>query len=129
VVSIRQRDPKANESLPVHGNPQLPNLPLVVLINKGSASASEIVAGAIQDLKRGVLIGEQSFGKGSVQEVEKFEDGSSLRYTIAKWYTPLGRSISEVGITPDIVVVNNDKDVADGKDPQLDAAIDYLKKH
>jgi len=128
VLSIRQRDLKANESLAVSGDPKLPNLPLVVLINEGSASASEIVAGAIQDLKRGVLIGEKSFGKGSVQEVGKFSDGSSLRYTIAKWYTPLGRSITEVGIIPDIAVVNDEKDVAEGKDAQLDAAIEYLKK-
>lgn len=128
VVEVKERDITKNENLTVTGNPQIPDVPLVVLINKGSASASEIVAGAIQDLKRGIIMGEKSFGKGSVQEVEKLADGSSLRYTIAKWYTPLGRSINEVGIDPDITVELTEKDADAGKDPQLDAAINYLKK-
>lgn len=126
-VTIKKRDSKANETLYVSGTAPLGNVPLVVLVNKGSASASEIVAGAIQDHKRGLIIGEQTFGKGSVQEVDKMPDGSSLRITIAKWYTPKGINISEVGITPDQVVPFTEEDMKNKKDPQMDAAMKYLK--
>ncbi len=126
-VTIKRRDSKDNETMYVSGNAPLANVPLVVLVNKGSASASEIVAGAIQDHKRGIVMGEQTFGKGSVQEVDKLPDGSSLRITIAKWYTPSGKNISEVGITPDIVVELTDKDIEAKNDVQLNAAIKYLQ--
>ncbi len=126
-VVIKKRDDKENETMYVSGDAALMNVPLVVLVNKGSASASEIVAGAIQDHKRGVVMGEQTFGKGSVQEVDKMPDGSSLRITIAKWYTPNGRSINEVGITPDRIIPFTDADAEARKDPQLDEAIKYLK--
>ena len=89
------------------------SVPLVVLINEGSASASEIVAGAIQDQKRGLLVGTKSFGKGSVQTIIPLEDGSALRLTTAHYYTPSGRSIQDKGIVPDIVVEG--KGVAEGK--------------
>ena len=79
---------------------------LVVLINRGSASASEIVAGAIQDHNRGVIIGQQSFGKGSVQTISPFKDGSALKLTTSRYYTPLGRSIQAKGIVPDIILKN-----------------------
>jgi len=125
-VTIKKRNAADNQTLFVTGNAPLANVPLVVLVNKGSASASEIVAGAIQDHKRGIIMGEQSFGKGSVQEVDKLQDGSSLRITIAKWYTPSGKNISEVGITPDMVVPLTEADSEAKKDPQLDAAMKYL---
>lgn len=100
------------------------DIPLVVLINGGSASASEIVAGAIQDRERGVLIGEKSFGKGSVQQINRLSDGSQLRVTIARWFTPNDRAIHGEGLEPDITVEAGD----DPKiDTQLDRAVDYLE--
>jgi carboxyl-terminal processing protease len=128
VVTIKRRADTDNETLRTSGLARLGDVPMVVLINQGSASASEIVAGAIQDHKRGILMGEQSFGKGSVQEVDKLPDGSSLRVTIAKWYTPLDKNIDQVGIKPDIEVKISDEDSAKDIDTQLDAAIKYLKE-
>jgi carboxyl-terminal processing protease len=126
VVTIKKRNPEEDEVIYVNGQARMANQPLAVLINKGSASASEIVAGAVKDDKRGAIIGENSFGKGTVQEVENLIGGSSLRITVAKWFTPNGINISEVGITPDIVVERNIDDLENGEDPQLQAAIDYI---
>ena len=99
------------------------DVPLVVLVNGGSASASEIVAGAIQDRGRGKLIGEKSFGKGSVQQINRLSDGSQLRVTIARWFTPNDRAIHGEGLEPDITVEAGD----DPKiDTQLDRAVEYL---
>jgi carboxyl-terminal processing protease len=102
-------------------------IPLVVLINEGTASASEITAGAIQDYGRGTLIGVTSYGKGSVQNwiALKTERGG-VRITIARWLTPNGNQINEVGLTPDIEVPYTQEDVDADRDPQLDAAIDFL---
>jgi carboxyl-terminal processing protease len=101
-------------------------IPLVVLINAGSASASEIVAGAIQDNGRGVLIGETTFGKGSVQQVHTLSDGSELRVTIARWYTPANRSIDGEGIVPDIEELPSPTTLGGPDDNQLQRAIRYL---
>ncbi len=100
---------------------------LVVLVDGGSASASEILAGALQEHKVATIIGEQTFGKGSVQELVSLDDGASLKVTVARWLTPNGVSISEGGLTPDIVVERTMDDRTNNKDPQLDAAIEFLK--
>ena len=99
------------------------DVPLVVLVNGGSASAAEIVAGAIQDRGRGVLIGETTFGKGSVQQINHLSDSSQLRVTIARWFTPNNRGIHGQGIEPDITVERGDDPKAD---PQLDRAVEYI---
>jgi carboxyl-terminal processing protease len=104
-------------------------IPLVVLIDGGSASASEIVAGAIQDRGRGLLVGETSFGKGSVQEwIPLSADAGAIRVTVAYWLTPDGRQIEEVGLTPDVIVELTEEDVQAGIDPQLDRAIEVLMR-
>ncbi len=101
---------------------------MVVLVDGGSASASEIVAGALQEHGAATLIGSQTFGKGSVQELIALPDGSSLKVTVARWLTPNGVSISESGLTPDIEVERTPEDRVADKDPQLEAALEYLKK-
>ena len=103
------------------------DIPLAVLVNGGSASASEIVAGAIQDAGRGILIGEQTLGKGSVQLSHHLSDGSELRVTIARWFTPNGRAIHGEGLTPDIQVDMTEEDIEADRDPQLQRAIEYLQ--
>jgi len=100
---------------------------VVILINQGSASASEILAGALRDNRGILLIGEKSFGKGSVQEVEKLEEGSSLKITVAKWLTPKGQLITDVGLEPDIKVEMTEEDYEQDRDPQLDKAIEIIK--
>jgi carboxyl-terminal processing protease len=100
---------------------------MVVLINEGSASASEIVAGAIQDYKRGYLVGKQSYGKGSVQNyINLDDDQGAVRITVARWLTPLGRQIHGVGLQPEFPVEITEEDLAAGLDPQLDQAIAVL---
>ncbi len=102
-------------------------IPMVVLINEGTASASEIVSGAIQDYGRGQLIGVKSYGKGSVQMVTTLDNGEGgIRVTIAHWLTPKERQINEIGLQPDIEVKISDEDIQAGKDPQLDKAIEVL---
>jgi carboxyl-terminal processing protease len=102
------------------------SIPLVVLVNGNSASASEIVSGAIQDDGRGKLVGELTYGKGSVQEYFPLSDGALARITVAKWLTPKGRTIDKIGLTPDQVVSITQADITAGLDPQLDAAIQLL---
>lgn len=105
-----------------------PNDKLVVLVNGGSASASEIVAGALKDHKRATLIGEKTFGKGSVQEIKNLANGAEIKITVAHWYTPSGINISKVGITPDISVPLSDTDFNANLDPQLQKALEFLNK-
>jgi carboxyl-terminal processing protease len=102
-------------------------IPLIVLINEGSASASEIMAGAIQDYGRALLVGKQSYGKGSVQNwIPLRDDQGAVRVTIARWLTPLERQINEVGLAPDVEVEFTEEDFNAGIDPQLDKAIELL---
>ena len=108
------------------GNPVLNGIKTVVLINEGSASASEIVAGALSDHGAATLVGTKSFGKGSVQEVNELDFGGILKVTVARWYTPDGINIDKDGIQPDKKVKLTQKDIDQKKDPQLDAATNYL---
>jgi carboxyl-terminal processing protease len=108
------------------GNSGLASYPLVILINQGSASASEILAGALRDNRGIKLIGETSFGKGSVQELKDLKGGSSLKVTIARWLTPKRKTISGQGLVPDIKIEMTDKDYEEGKDPQLEKALEIL---
>lgn len=109
------------------GNGQATDIPLVVLINEGSASASEILAGALQDYERATLVGVKSFGKGSVQNwVPLSNDQGAARVTIARWLTPDERQIDHIGLTPDIVVEMTPEDFEAERDPQLDAALETM---
>ena len=119
---------KEQDQYLARGNAKLLSYPVVVLINKGSASGSEILAGALKDNREIKLIGETSFGKGSVQELAELSEGSSLKVTVAKWLTPKGVSITDKGLEPDIMVEMTDEDYNEGRDPQLDKAVEIIKE-
>src|SRR5215469_2375539 len=151
VVTTEGRNAAQNSSRSANGHgDELKGMPMVVLVNLGSASASEIVAGCLQDLKRAIVLGEKTFGKGSVQSILPLQDGSALRLTTANYYTPSHKVIHEQGITPDIFVPMTDEQERDiilrrtpggiesleekdrdrvthARDPQLDRAMDVLK--
>jgi carboxyl-terminal processing protease len=108
------------------GSAQLKGIPTIVLINGGSASASEIVAGALRDNGAAVLLGEQTFGKGSVQKIEQLSDGGALKVTIARWYTPKGSNIDKEGIAPDIEVKLSSDQATSGRDIQKERAVEEI---
>jgi carboxyl-terminal processing protease len=127
VVLIEQYGDGTRDTYSALGNGKATDLPIVVLINEGSASASEIVAGTLQDYGRATLVGVQSYGKGSVQTWAPLSNNQgAARVTIAKWLTPNERAIDGVGLTPDIIVEMTDDDYANARDPQLDKAVEIL---
>ena len=128
VVVSERVDGKVSDELKSGGNPVLTGVPTVVLVDGGSASASEIVAGALQDHKAATLTGERTYGKGTVQRVIDMAGGAQLKVTIARWYTPNGKNITKDGITPDSVVKLSPEDANGGRDPQLESAIKHLKQ-
>jgi carboxyl-terminal processing protease len=150
VVTTEGRNPAQTSSRFANGHDELPGMPMVVLVNLNSASASEIVAGCLQDRKRAVILGEKTFGKGSVQSILPLLDGSALRLTTAKYYTPSHKVIHEQGISPDIEVPMSEEEnralqiqwlpggiesleekdrqhLSEVRDPQFDRALDLLK--
>lgn len=121
-------DEREKEEYLSQGNALLLSYPIVILINQGSASGAEILAGALRDNRDITLIGEKSFGKGSVQELETLREGSSLKITVARWLTPKGELITDKGLEPDIKIEMTDEDYEQEKDPQLDKAIEIIKE-
>jgi carboxyl-terminal processing protease len=122
IVSVRGRTSNQSKEYYATKGDSARDISLVVLVNKGSASASEVVAEALQDSKRATIIGSKTFGKGSVQTIIQLDDGSGLKLTTAKFYAPSGRSISDVGVTPDIIVEDNEY-----ADLQIKRAVEILK--
>tara|TARA_B100001057_G_scaffold232991_1_gene233185 strand:+ start:3780 stop:4916 length:1137 start_codon:yes stop_codon:yes gene_type:complete len=125
IVSTKGRKISETRKFFARKGDEVKGKPVIVLINNGSASASEIFAGALKDHKRAIIIGENSYGKGSVQSIIPLRNGGGMRLTISKYYLPSGKSISEVGVTPDIMVeeVGEDFKISSDKDNQLNYAI------
>ena len=109
------------------GNNSFNDLPTIVLVDQGTASSSEIEAAALRDNKAATLVGEKTFGKGSVQNLTDLADGSKVKITIAHWYTPAGKNINKEGIMPDETVKITDEDIKAGRDPQKDKAYQILQ--
>ncbi|MEK7630195.1 MAG: S41 family peptidase [Patescibacteria group bacterium] len=127
-VVVRERYHASNEDkFYANGNEAMRNLPMVIIMNGGSASASEILAGALRDNRNIKIIGEKSFGKGTVQEIQNLKDGSSLKVSVAEWLTPNGTEINKKGLTPDIEVKALDENSTSTKDIQLEKALEILR--
>ncbi|HEU0051398.1 MAG TPA: S41 family peptidase [Patescibacteria group bacterium] len=126
VVVKERRQGKIVETLHGNGRKRLQGMPTIVLVNEGSASAAEIVAGALQDTGAAKLLGTKTFGKGSVQDYESLSDGAAIKITIAEWLTPKERAINKIGLEPDILVDRTADDYEAGRDPQLDRALAIL---
>ena len=129
IVSTKGRKQRENRKFFAKKGDQISGKPLVVLINNGSASAAEIVAGALQDQKRAVLLGETTYGKGSVQSIIPLKNRGAIRLTISKYYLPSGKSISNVGVTPDIKIEeenNEEFSINTETDNQLNYAVKLL---
>jgi carboxyl-terminal processing protease len=122
VIVTERTNGVVTSTLKSGSNALLAGIPTVVVVNNGTASASEIVSGALQDYKAAKLVGEKTYGKGSVQKLIELPEGAELKVTVAKWYTPNGKNINQEGITPDINAAYTQADADAGKDPQLDAA-------
>ena len=127
IVAIEDFGNGRKQEYKTKNKPRLEKFPLVVIVNEGSASASEILAGALRDIKKVKLVGKKTFGKGSVQELKRLKDNSGVRLTIAKWLTPNGVCINKEGLHPDIEAEMNQEDFEAGRDPQLDEAIKILE--
>lgn len=129
VVVMEEDAKKDRKSLKTHGNNIFGNLPVVILINEGSASASEILAAGIRENRSDViLVGEKSFGKGSVQELIPTSSNTSVKITVARWLTPNGNQINKVGINPDVEVKLTREDIKADRDPQFDRALEILRE-
>jgi carboxyl-terminal processing protease len=128
VVVTERVNGRVTDELKSGGGSMLQGIPTVVLVNTNSASASEIVAGALQDHKAAVLVGEKTFGKGTVQKVIDLGAGTKLKVTVARWYTPNGKNITKEGISPDQKVELTPEQVNEGQDPQLEAAKSRLNR-
>jgi carboxyl-terminal processing protease len=128
LILQEKRGPTVVDQYTSQGEHRLVGIPTVVLLNAGSASASEITAGALHDNKAAYIIGEKSFGKGVVQQLINFDDGSELKVTVASWYRPNGKNINKKGISPDKTVVLTDANVKNGNDTQKAAALSYLRQ-
>ena len=128
IVSTKGRKNRENRKFFAKKGDKINGKPLIVLINNGSASASEIVAGALQDQKRAILLGEPTFGKGSVQSIIPLKNKGAIRLTISKYYLPSGKSISEIGVSPDIMIEESDENfvINTDTDNQLNYAIKLL---
>ena len=128
IVSTKGRKNRENRKFFAKKGDKINGKPLIVLINNGSASASEIVAGALQDHKRAILLGETTFGKGSVQSIIALKNGGAIRLTVSKYYLPSGKSISEIGVIPDIKVEEEDENflINTASDNQLSHAVKLL---
>jgi len=127
VVVVEKEGGRTKSTLKTGNNPILNNVETVILINEGSASASEILAGALHDHGEAKLVGEKTYGKGSVQEIVDLEDGAQLKVTVAHWFTPKGVNVNKEGIKPDEEVKLTEEDFSNSRDPQKDWALQELK--